>query len=252
MYSLRRLVVQALVSLWVARAAGAARAQGSGALEASGGIDDPKLERRLGTRVELGAAQPAPSEVGVARIDAPIVVETLAPLAPRAPRARRTPGLKLGYRRFTFAQVGASSTAGPGTDEPFDVLSLDFYPISSSWRLGLTTQYGWQSGTFRQGGDAFIAQSVSLGGQIPGPVVTPFIEAYAGGGYMQRTHAGLNAVATAYGQLGADVGTEVFLARHFFLSAALGFIHAANGFVKDNTFGSFSVDTWSFKLGLGL
>ncbi|HVR02645.1 MAG TPA: hypothetical protein VMT47_10975, partial [Polyangia bacterium] len=84
------------------------------------------------------------------------------------------------------------------------------------------------------------------------PVVTPFIEAYAGGGYMQRTHAGLNAVATAYGQLGVDVGTEVFLARHFFLSAALGFIHAADGFVKDNAFGSFSVDTWSFKLGFGL
>ncbi|HEY2731615.1 MAG TPA: hypothetical protein VGK52_16845 [Polyangia bacterium] len=249
MRSLRRLVLKALVPLWVATAAGAAPSQEPGALDPSEGIDDPKLERRLGTRVELAAAQPAPSEVGVARVFAPVVAQTSASLPPRA---RRTPGLKLGYRRFTFAQVGASATAGPGADEPFDVLSLDFYPISSSWRLGLSTQYGWESGTFRQGGDAFIAQSVSLGGQIPGPVVTPFIEAYAGGGYMQRTHAGLNTVATAYGQLGVDVGTEVFLARHFFLSAALGFIHAADGFVKDNAFGSFSVDTWSFKLGFGL
>ncbi|HVR02020.1 MAG TPA: hypothetical protein VMT47_07805, partial [Polyangia bacterium] len=155
MRSLRRLFVKALVPLWVASAAGAARAQEPGALETSEGIDDPKLERRLGTRVELAAAQPAASEIGVARVDAPIVAQTSAPLPPRAPQARRTPGLKLGYRRFTFAQVGASATAGPGADEPFDVLSLDFYPISSSWRLGLSTQYGWESGTFRQGGDAF-------------------------------------------------------------------------------------------------
>jgi hypothetical protein len=164
----------------------------------------------------------------------------------------RTPRLKLGYRRFTFAQVGATAMSGPGVDEPFDVLSIDLYPVSSTWRFGLSTQYGWQSGTFRQGGDAFIAEAVSLGGQIPGVNFTPFFEVYAGGGYMQRTHAALNSIATAYGQLGVDVGSEVFLASHFCVSGAIGFIHGANGFVKDAKFGSFSVDTLSFKLGVGL
>src|SRR5882724_2238081 len=231
MCSLRRLVVKALVPLWIAGAPGAARAQGSAALASAEDIDDPKLERRLGTRVELAAAPASLPESGTPRADASIVAEAPAPAAAeRAAQAPRTPWLKLGYRRFTFAQNGASATAGPAAEEPFDVLSLDFYPVSSSWRLGLTTQYGWQSGTFRQGGDAFIAQSVSLGGQIPGPLATPFFEAYAGGGYMQRTHAALNAVATAYGQLGADLGTELFLARHLCLSAALGYVHAANGF----------------------
>jgi hypothetical protein len=262
MHPPQRLVVQLLVPLWVASAAASARAQGAASLDLSEGIDDPKLERRLGTRVEL---VPAPSAAPMATVEGPAAVAPAGPVAvaettPTSPSPPadgestepRTPRLKLGYRRFTFAQIGATAMSGPAANEPFSVVSVDFYPVSSTWRFGLTTQYGWQEGTFRNNGDAFIAQSISLGGQIPGPVVTPFFEGYAGGGYMQRTHAGLNSVATVYGQLGIDVGSELFLARHFCLSAALGYVHATNGFVKDAIFGSFSVDTWSFKLGLGL
>ena len=133
-------------------------------------------------------------------------------------------------------------------------MSLDLYPVSSTWRFGLSTQYGWEQGTFRANGDAFIAESLSLGGQLPGPVVTPFFEGHVGGGLMQRTHAGLslNTIATGYAQLGVDVGLDFFLARHAFLSAALGYLHGTNGFVQNNAFGSFSVDTWAFKLGVGL
>ena len=69
---------------------------------------------------------------------------------------------------------------------------------------------------------------------------------------MQRTHAGLNGIATAYGQLGVDVGTELFLARYAFLSAAVGFLRGTNGFAKDNEFGSFSVNAWTFKVGFGI
>jgi hypothetical protein len=263
----QRLAVHLLVPLSLACGAASARAQEAATSPAGERIDDPKLERRLGTRIDLGVAasagpaglEPASAgPVGTAEADGPAAVAETTPEAPPPlPEGRssapRTPRLKVGFRRFTFAQIGATAMSGPsGADEPFDVASLDFYPISSSWRFGLTTQYGWQEGTFRQGGDAFIAQSVSLGGQIPGPAVTPFFEAYAGGGYMQRTHAGLNAVATVYGQLGFDVGSELFLARHLCVSAAVGYLHAANGFVKDSVFGSFSIDTWSFKLGLGL
>jgi hypothetical protein len=274
-----RRLVTVLLPLWLAAVAPSARAQAPGSLEDGEGIDDPKVARRLGTRIELApAAAPTPAVPSAAVDAAPPEGAALAPsdpsrasLAPLPGDARqgpageveaarpgvptetpRTPRLKLGFRRFTFAQIGAKASSGPGTDEPFDVLSLDLYPVSSTWRFGLTTQYGWQGGTFRQGGDAFIAQSVSLGGQVPGAIFTPFFEVYAGGGYMQRTHAGLNAVATAYGQLGVDVGSEIFLASHFCLSGAIGFIHAGNAFVKDATFGSFSVDTLSFKVGLGL
>jgi hypothetical protein len=286
-----RRLVTVLLPLWLAAVAPQARAQAPGSLEQGEGIDDPKVARRLGTRIELapvaaptpavppaaidaaspeGAAvrasdaaseasrdaSPDPSHGSLAPLPADArlgpagEVEAARPGVPT--EAPRTPRFKLGYRYFKFAQIGATASSGPGADEPFDVLSLDLYPVSSTWRFGLTTQYGWQGGTFRQGGDAFIAQSVSLGGQIPGAIFTPFFEVYAGGGYMQRTHAGLNAVATAYGQLGIDVGSEVFLASHFCLSGAIGFIHAGNAFVKDATFGSFSVDTLSFKVGVGL
>jgi hypothetical protein len=284
---LRRLVVTVLAPLWITGSAAAARAQGPGE-PGSEAIDDPKLARRLGTRIELGAPPAVAAEADGAgetgatpdsggSVEArdesggaslmpevggrelalgagPDEVDTAGPIAPEGPR--RTPRIKLGLRRFTFAQIAATAkaTGTPGADEPFNVLSLDLYPVSSAWRLGLTTQYGWEGGTFRQGGDAFLAQSASLGGQVPGQVFTPFFEVYAGGGLMQRTHKDimLNAAATAYGQLGVDVGSEIFLARYFCLSGALGYIHAGNGFVKSASFGSFSVDTISFKLGVGL
>ena len=273
MRSLRRFVVNVLVALSLVSAPWAVRAQQPeppGALE---DIDDPKLARRLGNP-RRGSRPPLRHRAAVG----PGAMVAAARWRARGARRRscrargagpplrggatppRTPRLKLAYRRFTFAQVGRTSASGPGLDEPFDVLSVDFYPVSSEWRFGLTTQYGWETGTFRQGGDAFIAQSVSLGVQSPGPVFTPFVEGYAVAGLMQRTKkdlmpstgTGLNSVATAYGQIGVDVGTEIFLARHFCLSAAIGFIHAGNGFVKDAVFGSFSVDALSFKLGIGL
>jgi hypothetical protein len=261
MRSLRRLVVNALVPLWVVSAAAAARAQE--AAPAPGifeDIDDPKLARRLGTRVEISPSPPLAPGAVVAPSGAPAPIEAEArpsePVPPASAESSeaRTPRLKLGYRRFTFAQLAPTMKAGTAGDEPFDVLSVDFYLASSTWRVGLTTQYGWEEGTFRQGGDAFIAQSASLGWQIPGPVLTPFFEGYAGGGLMQRTHPGLglNTIATAYGQLGLDVGTELFLARYFCLSFAFGYIHASDWFVKDKAFASIAVDTWSFKLGVGL
>ena len=282
MTSPRRLVVLALVPLWVAGAATIARAQETvptGAASApqptvpeapapqgtvpdapqdtnedafqdtfQDTFDDPKLARRLGAPLDVLAGSAAATETAQPGL------EPVAGEGPTSGPPTRTPRLILAYRRFSFAQVGPLGTSGPGASEPFDVVSLDFYPISSSWRFGLTTQYGWQEGTFRQNGDAFVAQSVSFGGQIPGPVLTPFIEAYGGGGLLQRTKSGLglNSIATAYGQLGVDVGTNVFLARYFCLSFAVGYLHAGDLFGRQNVLESFSVDTWSFKLGMGL
>ena len=250
-----------VLPLWGLAVAGTAHAQ-EPQPDAPEPIDDPKLERRLGTRVDLapavtgdaGAGAPAPTSAAPA-------VELLVPgapeqddVSPEGSTPPRKPRLKLAYRRFTFAQIGATTMTTPAQDEPFNVVSLDFYPVSSIIRFGLTGQYGWQEGTFRQNGDAFFAGGTSLGVQSPGPVLTPFVEGYAFAGLMQRTKAGLglNSIASALGELGIDAGTEAFLATNFCLTFALGYVHLANGYVRNNSFESFSVDTWSFKLGIGL
>jgi hypothetical protein len=263
MFAPRWLVLTRLGPLWAAAcvlgAPLAARAQDAES------IDDPKLERRLGARVELEPAAAAPVPAGPAEGASAAWVAPLAPAVAEAPAGEvaasgpapatesRTPRLKLGYRRFAFAQVPPQGKTGAGASEPFDVLSVDLYPISSTWRFGLTAQYGWQEGTFRQNGDAFFSAVTSLGWQIPGPALTPFFEGYAGGGLMQRTKSdlGLNTIATAFGELGFDVGTELFLARHLCLSFAVGYVHLTDGYAR-KTFDSFSVDTWSFKVGMGL
>jgi hypothetical protein len=119
-------------------------------------------------------------------------------------------------------------------------------------RFGLSTQYGWQSGQFGTGnGDYFIAQSASLGLQSAGPVVTPFAEGFAGGGYMRRFQFD-RTVPTAYWQLGFDAGANFFLGDVGYVSVALGYLHPVNGFVKETSFTSVYVDTWSLKLGIGL
>jgi hypothetical protein len=118
-------------------------------------------------------------------------------------------------------------------------------------RFGLSTQYGAESGKLGGGGDYFLAETFSLGAQLPGDVVTPFAEGYAGGGYMRRRQFG-STVPTAYWQYGIDVGAEFFLSRSAFVSAAVGYLHPVNGFTRELGFTSVYVDTWSFKLGFGL
>jgi hypothetical protein len=270
MFSWQRLAWYVLPLATVA-VSGAARAQEAASPGDTEAIDDPKLERRLGARVELAPAADrgaAPAATGSAP-----AVELLVAGAPEAgaperdatpveAAPERKPRLKLAYRRFSFAQLGTTAMTTPAEDEPFDVVSLDFYPVSSTFRFGLTSQYGWQEGTFRANGDAFFAGGASFGLQAPGPVFTPFVEGYAAAGLLQRTKAvlmqkttagpGLNSIATALGELGIDVGTEAFLARNFCLSFAVGYVHLTNGYARNNLFESFSVDTWSFKVGIGL
>lgn len=210
--------------------------------------------------------RPVPSASAQASVPASVnpastadVVASSAPLAhttATAPRdAGKTPTIGIGYRRFSFVQVGATpsgSTTGSAASEPFDSLSLDFYPISRLVRFGLSTQYGWQSGQLGTGnGDYFIAQSLSLGVQSAGSVVTPFAEGYGGGGYMRRFQFD-RTVPTAYWQLGVDAGASFFLGDVGYVSVALGYLHPVNGFVKETSFTSVYVDTWSLKIGIGL
>jgi hypothetical protein len=294
----------------------AAPTDGSGGAQE---IDDPKVARRLKTRVALPASS-APSDgsppaaaataATTAAPVSPLPVFPVAPVVPIAPvtspaavppvktaaarppvtaavgagesqtaapppvtpggeeaigrklaspredpfAGTQVPRLKLSYRRFSFVRIGASapgSTIGAAASEPFDVVSLDYYPVSSFVRFGLSTQYGAESGKLMGGGDLFIDQSFSLGAQIPGHIFTPFAEAFAGGGYMRRMQFG-SSVPTVYWQYGVDVGTEIFMARYAFFSVALGYLHPVNGFTKGLSFTSVYVDTWSLKLGIGL
>jgi hypothetical protein len=240
-------------------------------------IDDPKLERRLGTRVDtpppVAAPAPAPRPPAAAAPETAAVpaaapagpVETLSRRAGSSEEASRepsTPRVKLGFRRFDFVRIGASdagSTSGTASSEPFNSVSLDFYPVSSLVRFGLTTQYGWQSGAIQANGDYFLAQSFSLGAQLARKQLVPFVEAFAGAGYMRRVQF-QRTVPTVYWQMGVDAGTEIFVGQHVFLSLAVGYLHPVTGFESAQTMGSTTtnqftsvfVDTWSFKLGIGL
>jgi hypothetical protein len=251
----------------LARPARAQVTDGGSEKELTQGIDDPKVARRLGTRMPAPADPPAPSAAAGAG-----PAETVVRAAPPPPVQAQTsfPRVALAFRRFSFVRVGASapgSTTGTAASEPFNSLSLDLYPISSAVRFGLSSQYGWQSGSFGGGGDYFLAQSLSLGGQFPIPFggdapwhqITMFAEAYAGGGYMRRLQFDVT-VPTVYWQFGADLGADVFLARHGFVSFAVGYLHPVNGFattkmtagvVTSATFTTVFVDTWSFKVGVG-
>jgi hypothetical protein len=250
-----------LSAFGVAGVAPTAFAEETGAADTSEGIDDPKLERRLGTRLALGAdpagAPPDAASSPAGDAAAPgsssfagdVVIAEATPDAgqPKVPR------LKLAYRWFTFAQIGPVGAASSGASEVFHVVSLDLYPVSTNWRFGLSTQYGWQDGQFRENkGDAFLAETLSLGGQLPGDKFTPFFEVFGGGGFMQRPHAVVNTVATAFGELGVDVGTEIFFARHAYLSLAGGYLHSVNGFGQANKLTTISGNTLSFKIGFGI
>ena len=186
--------------------------------------------------------------------DAPYV----SPVAPEPANGPwpYAPRMKFSYRRFPFTRVASTTPAiTPGTLDPtrpesFESLSLDLYPISWYLRVGLSTQFGWESGQFDRSGDYFFAESASVGFQLPGRF-TPFVEALAGAGYMRRKQVDYE-LPTAYWQTGIDAGLEIYFARRMYISLAAGYIHPGNLFLKDQSLRSVNVDTWSLKIGLGI
>jgi hypothetical protein len=239
----------------------------------TGDIDDPKVARRLGKRIRWGTPPPAaaPAAVPAATVAATATAAAAAPTAGDVdggvPTLARTaqpppavgpadwvaPRLKLGYRYFNFVQIGASSSSnGAVASEPFHSVGIDVYPLTSLVRVGLSTQYGWQSGNFVSNGDYFAAQSVSLGVQyLEAGRFVPFAEAFGGVGYMRRLQFD-RTVPTLYWQLGVDVGTEIYFARTGYISLAIGYLRPVNGFARVQQFETVFVDTWSFKIGIGI
>ncbi len=268
----------AVALIWAAGLAGAsARAD-----DTAGDIDDPKVARRLGTRIDWpGHAGPPPALPGAPVAAAPPSVATpppvgaATPAAPVSPLARADAGIelaaaptpqgaprpafvapraKLALRHFSFVRLGASTAPdGRADPEAFDSVAIDVYPISSLIRIGLSTQFGWQaaSGTLSTSGDYFAAESLSLGAQWLGNRVVPFAEAFGGVGYMRRLQFD-RTVPTAYFQFGVDLGAEIYLSRVGFVSVALGYLRPINGFAAQQTFVTAFANSWSFKLGIGL
>ena len=121
-----------------------------------------------------------------------------------------------------------------------------------SWylRVGLSTQFGWESGQFNRTGDYFLAESASVGFQLPGRF-TPFVEGLAGAGYMRRKQ-GTSNLPSGYWQLGVDAGVEIYFAKRAYLSLAIGYLHPVNLFLDQQNLSSVKVDTWALKIGLGI
>ena len=137
----------------------------------------------------------------MAAIERPYTPAVEAPFEPTLPR------LKLGLRRFEFVQIGASNSSdGVAAPETFNNFSVDVYPVSRTVRIGLTSAFGWQSGTWLTNGDYFATQSLSFGAQYSdfGRVV-PFAEGFAGVGYMRRLQFD-RTIPTAFWQFGVDAG----------------------------------------------
>ncbi len=59
-------------------------------------------------------------------------------------------------------------------------------------------------------------------------------------------------IPTAFWQFGADAGVEIYVARSATSALAIGYLRPVNGFAKRQQFTSVFVDTWSFKIGIGI
>jgi hypothetical protein len=220
-------------------------------------IDDPKLARRLGSRMDWVSPPPFAAPPLPTPVMPPLAIAPSAPPTPVTAAAGSEPAFQpvlpraqLALRRFDFVRIGASDSGGLAASEAFDVLSIDVYPVSSLIRVGLSTAYGWQEG-MTSGGDYFATETASFGLQLPVGRLVPFAEGLAGVGYLRRLQF-QHTIPTVFWQLGVDLGAAAYFARVGYLTFALGYLHPVNGFLKMTTFESVYTDTWSFKIGIGI
>jgi hypothetical protein len=160
------------------------------------------------------------------------------------------PRFKLAYRYLVAAGL-------EGGDETFHAAVIDFYPSSGYLRFGLGMELGFAGGKY----DAWYwAIGGALGLQWPARV-TPFVEGRFNAGLLGGTAAGATAISWIYTG-GIDTGIEVYYARRFYVTAAIGWAHPVYsgvdvGWVKAHPGLSparkdFETDSFTFKVGLGL
>jgi hypothetical protein len=164
----------------------------------------------------------------------------------RAPHP--VPRFKLSYRRVWAA-------APEGGDLAFDAAEVDFYPVSRFVRFGVAGELGWGGGPY---GLWYFVTGATLGLQWP-MRVTPFLEGRFVAGLLGGSFTGQSAVSWMY-QGGVDTGIEVYYARRFYVSAAIGWTHPVYGGVDVAQLNEnrvvvrkdFQADSFTFKIGLGL
>jgi hypothetical protein len=161
------------------------------------------------------------------------------------------PRVKLSYRYFTTVGLAKGDTLG------FHIGELDFYPSSGYLRFGLDAEVGYAGGKY----DAwFFTTGAALGFQYPWRV-TPFLEGRFDAGLLGGSAAGTTAVSWIY-MGGLDTGIELYVARRFYFTGAIGWVHSVYSGV-DITWvmmhpglapsrKDFNSDSFTVKVGVGL
>jgi hypothetical protein len=200
--------------------------------------DDPKLARATPASVP-----PDEDDPKLAR-NASAVHRQLV----RAPHP--VPRFKLAYRNLVTAGL-------EGGDLMFHGAELDFYPASHYFRFGLEAEVAFAPSKY----DAwYVTTGVAAGVQYPARV-TPFIEGRFVAGVLGGSAAGQTAVSYIYTG-GLETGIEVYYARRFYVTGAIGWAHPTYAGVDvawvrahpglDPARKEFSTDSLTFKLGVGL
>jgi hypothetical protein len=216
--------------------------------EPAAGEDDPKLDRAVSISPEPSPAPP-PEPPRFPDEDDPKL--SRGTVHKRVWPQHDVPRFKLAYR---FLQAAGLE----GGDITFHTLEIDYYPSSFRWfRFGLDTELGFAGGPYSL---FYFTVGPTVGVQFPARV-TPFIDA--------RFVAGIagadvlnNAVVSYMYMGGIEGGIELYYARRFYLTAAIGWVHpvysgADIDYVRAHPMmqpvrKEFSDDTFTFKIGLGL
>ena len=160
------------------------------------------------------------------------------------------PRFKLAYRRLALAGIETPTIN-------FNVAELDYYPSSGYFRFGVDTELGLGEGNY---GGWFFTVGANVGLQWPWRV-TPFLDARFTAGLIGASYLGQSAISWVY-MGGLEGGIELYVARRFYLTAAIGWAHPVYSgidvaYVKahpmlDPQRKELATDTFTFKLGLGL
>jgi hypothetical protein len=164
--------------------------------------------------------------------------------------AHDVPRFQLGYRRLWAAGIDGGTIA-------FDVGEIDYFPVSNLIRFGVDGEVGWGGGRY---GLWYLLVGATLGVQWPARV-TPFLEARFVAGLIGGDYQSQALVSWMY-QGGIEGGIDVYYARRFFISAALGWTHPVYGGIdaaalmahpgSDPVRKTLSADSLTIKVGLGL
>jgi hypothetical protein len=163
------------------------------------------------------------------------------------PITHPVPRLKVGYRRLTLPSPDGSAL-------PFDLASVEAYPLSNYVRLGIGAEAGYSGSASSVW---YATLGVSLGLQWPARV-TPFVEGRFAAGLLGGAYLGDPLFGWTYVG-GVDAGAEIYYLRRFYISVALGWAHpsyqaiqASYARTHGDVMRGFSGDSFTFRIGLGL